>query len=154
METGVAISLSTFRGAMTKIGLKEALEVAADAAELDLVVGDEYKRDDCPAERGVQVCGRRAHPEQAGQRAEERAHHERHDVGRKRFASLTHRTVYEAVDHQHRLFREGLLAFRDFFHAVRQKDAQEKDECHDDPCVSHGLGDRADWCCQTDSPVF
>ena len=98
--------------------LEEALEVALDAAVLDLIERDQHERDDRPAERGVQVCRGGAHPEQAGQRTEQRAHHQRHNVRRESLTAFTHRAFDQTVDHQHRLFGQCLLAFWDLLHAV------------------------------------
>ena len=61
MVTSGGATLSSVSRRHNEDRLEETLEVALDAAVLDLIERDQHERDDRPAERGVQVCRGGAH---------------------------------------------------------------------------------------------
>ena len=116
----------------------EALEIAAEAVRLDLIIGDEDKDDQRPAEQDRHIGGRR--PE-AKQRGKARAERKRKNGGNKRHQThplRAHVAADEVFRRHDDLFGDGLpLGNVLDLQIVRQPDAQQIDHQHHAPCDGH-----------------
>ena len=123
-------------------GLREALEVAADAARADLGVGDEHEHHHRPRQRGGKVARGGEHPHQAQQAGKQRRCEKRRHERAVICEFFTHIAVHEILRGLHQEFSHHLPpAHRPHLQVPGEEYAQPYDDERDQQAVDNGGGD-------------